>query len=394
VRVLFLAPQPFFSQRGTPIAVREAVSALSSGGHRIDLVTYHCGEDVSVPNVTIHRIRAPWGVRRVPVGLSWQKLVCDWLLLLLARRLVRSNRYDVVHGVEEAAFIGLWLHLRTGLAFVYDMDSLLSEQIENKSAWLWPAARLCAWLEHLTLSRSRGVVAVCPALVEAARLHHPAGNILLLPDMPTTDSSSSEPDAELAALPGIRLLYVGNLEPYQGVDMMLEAFARVAAECPEATLIVVGGSPEDIAACERRVADLVRTGRVRFLGPRPLDRLASVLLGADILISPRNAGRNTPMKIYSYLESGRAVLATRMLTHTQVLTDDVACLVDPSPAGLADGMRRLIRDPELRRRLGARGRQHVQDHYSRAQFHARLCGFYTELEQASDVSDARAPHAG
>ena len=61
--------------------------------------------------------------------------------------------------------------------------------------------------------------------------------------------------------------------------------------------------------------------------------LASLLAQADVLVSPRTRGNNTPMKIYSYLDAGRAVLATDLPTHTQVLTPECARLApaDPDP---------------------------------------------------------------
>ena len=49
----------------------------------------------------------------------------------------------------------------------------------------------------------------------------------------------------------------------------------------------------------------------------------------DILVSPRIRGTNTPLKIYSYLRSGKPIVATDLLTHTQVLSPDVARLVAP-----------------------------------------------------------------
>ena len=61
-------------------------------------------------------------------------------------------------------------------------------------------------------------------------------------------------------------------------------------------------------------------------------------------MSPRLKGLNTPMKIYSYLDSGSAVLATRLRTHTQVLDDELAYLVEPEPAALGRGLAALLRD--------------------------------------------------
>ena len=156
------------------------------------------------------------------------------------------------------------------------------------------------------------------------------------------------------------VLYVGNLEPYQGIDLMLDAFRAVAERHAAAVLIVVGGAALDIAHYQERVAELSAAGRVRFVGPCPVEMLAAILEYADIVLSPRLEGINTPMKIYSYLQSGKPIVATRLITHTQVLGDDVACLVDPTPAAFAAGMQALIESPERRAALGTRGRAYVE----------------------------------
>ena len=57
----------------------------------------------------------------------------------------------------------------------------------------------------------------------------------------------------------------------------------------------------------------------------------SVKIGTPFSIT----GTNTPLKIYSYLRSGKPIVATNLLTHTQVLTPDIAKLVEPKPGPFA-----------------------------------------------------------
>jgi glycosyltransferase involved in cell wall biosynthesis len=382
VKILVIAPQPFFADRGTPIAVRAAVETLGRDGHEIDLLTLFQGRDLSIPGVTIHRTGRPPFVRHVPIGLSWQKALSDLWLAASARRLIAARRYDVIHGVEEGAILACAFSAWSGVPFVYDMDSKMSAQIMDKSRLLWPLARIMILLENVTIRRSAGVLAVCPALAEVARKHRDGERVFLLPDMPLhEDMATAKPAEEVRVIGGTRILYVGNLEKYQGVDLLLDAFTRHAKRDADAHLVIVGGSQAHIAEYARRFTKRDGGDRIHFLGPRPVEQLPSVLAAADILVSPRLQGINTPMKIYSYLASGRPVVATRLATHTQVLNDDVAVLVDVDPDSMAEGLGRLLSNPELRSTLGAAGQKFVQAFFGRDRFEDRLRYFYKGFEE-------------
>ena len=107
-------------------------------------------------------------------------------------------------------------------------------------------------------------------------------------------------------------MYVGNLEPYQGIDLLLEGFATRSPGCPQAKLVIVGGRDADDRALSRPApsgSGIDGLGRLRRAST-PRHRCRGLLRQADVLVSPRLKGLNTPMKIYSYLDSGSAVLAT------------------------------------------------------------------------------------
>jgi glycosyltransferase involved in cell wall biosynthesis len=381
MKLLLLAPHPFFQERGTPIAVRMLASVLGAHGYEIDLLTFHEGEDVEMPNCRILRTRARSWARNIRPGFSLKKVACDLRMLSRARVLARENRYDAVHAVEESVFIARSLKRAFRLPYVYDMDSSLAEQMMEKYPLLRPLGGILRFFEKRAVRGSSGVVAVCRILEERAKRLDPGKPVLRLEDIPLPgDRAAGREDlrGELA-IPGPIVLYVGNLEHYQGIGLLLESFRIAAAGHPDARLVVIGGSPRDIASCTAAAGRLGIGSSVHFIGPRPLRQLSAFLAQADVLVSPRTKGINTPMKIYSYLGSGVPVLATDLPTHTQVLDREIAMLVAPDPEAMAAGLAKLLDDGALRARLAGKARERVDREYSPEAYAKKLCAFYDGL---------------
>jgi glycosyltransferase involved in cell wall biosynthesis len=386
VRILFLAPHPFFQQRGTPIAERRLLEVLAGRGHEIDVLTFHEGEDVHIPGCRVRRIPALPFVRGIRPGFSWKKLASDAVLFAACLRLAGRGRYDVVHAVEESAFMGLAVRGLFGVPYVYDMDSGLARQMIDRFPFLARARRLLERFESAAVRGSIGTLAVCRSLEDRALACHPGGLVARVEDVSLL-SVSEDTGGEPEGLPGLPdgdapiAMYVGNLQPYQGVDLLLEAFRVTIQEMPEANLVVIGGDEESIARYRRRCKELGLEKSARFLGPRPIGSLGPWLRRATVLVSPRIQGENTPMKLYSYLDSGRPVLATRLPTHTQVLTDDVALLAEPEAEPLGRALAGLLRDRGLRERLAAAARDLTRKELSPQVLEGKLLRFYDSIEE-------------
>lgn len=187
---------------------------------------------------------------------------------------------------------------------------------------------------------------------------------------------------------GLLLMYVGNLEAYQGINLLLESFALVL-KSERVDLVIIGGETSDIQKYQKKARRLSIDRRVHFLGPKPVEHLAVYLSQADILVSPRIKGKNTPMKLYSYLDSGKAVLVTDLPTHTQLLDSQVAMVAEASAEMFSKGMLRLVEDETLRRKLGTAGKQLIKERFSYAAFSEKLNDLFdwlqTEIEQEYNV---------
>ncbi len=380
LRILLVAPHPFFQERGTPIAVRLVAETLCEAGHQVDLLTYHEGTDIEVRGLRIIRAGRPPGVSRIPIGISWKKILCDVFLSASLARLLVRNDYDVIHAVEESIFPAVLFNVFARKHLVYDMDSFLSEQVLDKWRALRPVGGLLRGIEKFVMRRTDSVFAVCEDLAVKARACVPAERVFVLPDVPLPDQTSASVESLREHVSGAELLglYVGNLEHYQGIDLLLDALALLPADAAM-KLVVIGGEANHIASCQERARHLGIDSRVKFLGPRPVAALPRYLQQADMLFSPRTLGGNTPMKVYSYMQSAKPIVATRIRSHTQVLNDDCAMLCEATPEALAAGTLQLIRDKGLRERLGKAAAQRVETEFSLPIFRRRLLDAYRLL---------------
>ncbi len=382
MNILLLAPQPFYQERGTPIAVKLLAQTLGEQGHVVHLLVFAEGENITIPYVTIHRHISLPGVSNIKPGLSVKKLICDFFLFTKSIQLVKRHEFQLVHAVEEAVFLAMVIKKIFNIPYVYDMDSCMSLQLIDKFPFLRPMHRIMEWLEKAAMIQSKGVLVVCRTLEDIVKKHAPDKLTARIEDITLLESGSEGQEnlREELGLQGVVLMYVGNFEKYQGVDLLLDSFAGAVRRKKNLQLVLIGGNKEDIQFYEQRTRELGIDANVFFCGQRPVSLLGHYLGQADILVSPRTQGNNTPMKIYSYLDSGIPVLATDLPTHTQVLDDKIAYLVHPLPTSMADGIVILAENKVLREKIGFLARQRVQEEYSLPAFKGKLAAFYEKLQ--------------
>jgi glycosyltransferase involved in cell wall biosynthesis len=256
VKALVIAPQPFFSPRGTPFSVYYRTLVTAELGVQVDLLTYGEGQDVEIENVRIIRIPRFGFLGNVKVGPSLLKAFLDMFIILWTIALLVRNRYDYVHAHEEAIFFCLFLKPLFRFKLVYDMHSSLPQQLTNfrftTSRILIGAFRR---LERMSLRASNAVITICPDLADYAlsEIDDPSKHVLIENSIfdpvrlsePAQPVRTTESESGMVDLPQGRplIVYAGTLEPYQGIDLLLQAFRSVLKHIPEAFLLVVGGNP-------------------------------------------------------------------------------------------------------------------------------------------------------
>lgn len=381
MKILLTAPQPFYEERGTPIAVRWVAEALCAKGHDVDLLTYHCGRDVEMDGMQLHRAWGPPWIRSVPPGFSVRKLCCDFFLVWKMLWMVLRGHYDVIHAVEESVFPLLCLRPWLRAALVYDMDSSMADQLIEKWPWLEAFRSGLEFFERQAVRKADLVLPVCEYLAGKAAALGARGPVVILHDMAMEGDAADgavEDLRETLNVTGPMALYVGNLEHYQGIDLLLEALRQIPE--PAVTVVVIGGTQAHVEHYRTRAQALAVAPLIRWAGPRPVPALQQYLQQADILLSPRIKGGNTPLKIYSYMLAGKVILATDISSHTQVLDAACAYLAAPEPQAVAQALQALSANPDLRRRLGQTARQRALDRHTREAYTQTLVSAYSNLK--------------
>jgi glycosyltransferase involved in cell wall biosynthesis len=348
-----IAPEPFFEPRGTPFSEYHRIRALTALGHEVDLVTYPFGVDVSIPRLRIFRCLRPPFVSGVKIGPSLAKIPLDALLTLTALRHAATGHYDAIHSHEEGGAIGAALAAMLRVPHLYDMHSSLPQQLTN---FAFSGSRvlrgLFAVLERFMIRRSRAVIVICPSLEETVRAIEPSARTVLIENAPGSVDEQATPEHAARVRQSLGLgenarivLYTGTFEAYQGLDLLFDAWAIArSAVSSDVRLVLAGGKPDHIAAAKAAARRAGVDDATIFAGERPAAEIPAFLLAADVLVSPRSRGTNTPLKIYQYLRAGKPIVATRLLTHTQVLSDETAILTDATPTAFAAGIETALTD--------------------------------------------------
>jgi glycosyltransferase involved in cell wall biosynthesis len=390
-RILVVAPQPFYEDRGTPIAVRQVLEALSELGRPVDLLTFPIGSDVAIPGLRILRSANPFGFRRVPIGLSIRKVVLDLPLTWELYRRVSRERYQCIHAVEEAAFPAAVLARRYGIPLLYDMQSSLAEQLARLGPFALPPARWALNAMERWLLRRTNLVVTSAGL--AARV---AGRV---PEVPVREwhfpsaPANSSPVAVQCLRHGLGLpgngpvvLYSGSFEAYQGLPELIAAIPAVRARVLDVTFVLVGADRANGLVAHAGAEGLVASGALRIVDRQPRAEMAAYLALADVLVSPRAYGGNLPLKVFDYLAAGRPIVATDIPTHRTVLAEDRAVLVAPRTEALAEGILAVLGDPPRAQRLAAAARRYAQTHLGWSRFVDSVEDLYAEVERHAVVA--------
>ena len=376
---------PFPTHQGTQAAVRAMLDVLGGLGRDTHLATYAEGAFEIDPSYVIHRARGAPGRQRFRSGPSLRKLAEDGQLALMLRRLAPRIAPDVVvaHHVEAAAAC-VAARVRPWL-FVAHTD-LGPELPTYGPRALGPLLRRTGTrVDRELCRRADAVAAISPAL--CARLgEHAERDVAYLPipwAVPPPIASAERPAARAAlglAASDEVILYAGNLDAYQGWELLVAALERIGRQRPGVRLLVATASdttPLDALAREAGVA-----GRVRTVDVGGEERRREIHAAADVAVVPRRAPGGLPIKLLDSLARGVPTVCAARAGAGLDLRGAAMIAADDDADALANGVLLALGAPEAALELGARGRRYVATDHAPQRFVEALDGVCRPLTAA------------
>ncbi|RJP80605.1 MAG: glycosyltransferase family 1 protein [Candidatus Zixiibacteriota bacterium] len=370
LNVAMVAACPFPTSQGSQVLIRELSEALVRRGHRVHVVTYHFGQDLPCPGVVIHRIPELFHYAKFRSGPEIRKPLLDLLLMRKLDQVVRRENIQVIHAHNyEAPVAAFPVRLRRKVPVVYHSHNTMSDEFYTYFRLKIPQAlaRGAAHLmDRIIPCRADFVIAinrrVAAFLMEQGV---PPAKIKYIPPGIDFGPPAGPPNPKLRRRYGTGdgplILYVGNLDGYQRLDLLLDALPAVFNEIPGARLMVATGSDTTAlrAAAQSRgwASRLVVVANPSFAQVRDLMALGSVA------VNPRVSWSGFPIKLLNYMAAGLPVVAFRGAAEP-VISGETGVLV---PAGDAGAFSRALIDllshPEAARRLGQAARRLVLRQY-------------------------------
>jgi 1,2-diacylglycerol 3-alpha-glucosyltransferase len=357
-----IAASRFPFPQGSQVLIGQLAQALQRQGHTVRLLTYPDGIGALPAGVRLERVPKLPGLGPVRGPLSPQKLVLDLLLVRALRRLLHTWRVDVVHAhnieglaVALAAVRGRF----AGLPVIYHIHNAMSLELHTyfrSRPARWLAGQAGRWLDAELPRRA----AWCIALTQTALPYFQERGVARLSCIPPAiDLEPGEAAPARDALgPGPLVLYAGNLDAYQDLDLLFDAFRQVAAARPAARLVLSTNARPD--RWRARAGTLGIGGKVHFAPSHDFGEVRNLLAAADVAVCPRLACLGMPIKLLNYMAAARPIVVSAGSASGLRHMHNAWVVPNGDVDGMAAAILAVLDDPALACRLGLAARRTVE----------------------------------
>jgi len=309
LNIAMVAACPFPTSQGSQVLIRELAEALCKRGHRIHIVTYHFGEYPLEAKYKIHRIPKVGTYFRLEAGPSLAKFYLNLLLILKLNEMVKKERIDIIHAHNyEGLLVGYIVKRLKKIPLVYHSHNVLEEELPTyyKKKVLKNIAKLAGHLLDLLLPpRSDFCLAISESAASFLKGLGVSENrlIYLPPGIFTEEFPNGGSPVEQEVI-----IYAGNLDNYQNIDLLFKSFKKVVKSFPQAVLKVVSNS--GLARYRQLGEKLGISHNLLFIRPKSFAEVKQTLAQSNIAVCPRTLRFGFPIKLLNYMASGRGIVVS------------------------------------------------------------------------------------
>ncbi len=348
MKIGIVSPYAYPRPGGANSYIRESYEELRRLGHEVRIITAPWGDDPPAQDVIqIGRAVA------IPFNGSVGRVTLSLRLEWLVSRMLEREKFDIIHHHEPfVPFLSFQI-----------LDSAKCPNVATFHAF--GGFSISYWLGRFVLDRYMNKLDARIAVSSAARhfvsQYFPGEYRIISNGVDVDFYASARPFPEFRD-GKVNILFVGRVEPRKGAMYLLRAYAKLKPRWPESRLIVVGRGPQ--LGEMRRFVRSQRLGDVLFAGRVDDTDKARFYKTADIYVAPSTGQESFGIVLLEAMAAGSAVVASDIHGYKRVVQRNVSgLLVEPrDPDALAAALERLIKDPDLRARLGEAGARRAPEY--------------------------------
>ncbi|MCD6149861.1 glycosyltransferase family 4 protein [bacterium] len=359
LKILIIAPTPFFADRGTHIRILEEALALERRGHFVSIATYHIGKNISKKiktNIKIYRIpKLLFWCKKMEVGADWRKVILNILLIFKTLRLVLIKKPDIIHAhLHEGALIGLivqkilfWKKIK----LVADFHGTLTKEMVSHNYLKNKFLRgFFIRLEKFINNLGDFAIASSGELADELRKTRKDGKIETILDgvnLENYDSLASKKELRKEMeLPADKIIvvYTGSFIANKGIGYLLEAVPEIAKKNKNIYFVLAGFPAGEVKEYTRKNN---LENRVKLISPLSYFDLPKILKAGDIGVDPKDSSvRQASGKILQYMGAGLPVVCFNRANNRKYLKKGAYYANNISARGIADGILYFSRNSE------------------------------------------------
>lgn len=372
MKILMVAPTPFFSDRGCHVRILGEVHGLRQLGHEVVVCTYPLGREMQGVQ-TARTWPVPW-YRKLSAGPSWHKYYIDLLLVGLVRRWIRRWKPDVIHAHlhEGACVAALALVGHRRIPLVLDYQGSLTEEVvahrftDSGKLQHRLLRRVERWINH----RADAVITSTSAAVEDLTRNHGVAPDRIRVVTDGVDVDCFQPGTgprdvrHRYGIPEDRplLVYTGVLSMYQGIDLLLDALHELKRRRADVHALIVGYPM--VEEYQAKAQALGIDDRTTFTGRMPFEAIPELLASADIGVSAKLPSSEGNVKLYTYMAAGLASVAFDTPMNREILADTGVLVQRVDKEALVESLESLLSSKAHREQLGQLARRRAAAHFS------------------------------